>query len=123
MPSSFLVTLDRTAPPLALEVISVSPENVATVRLVSDAEAFEFRLWGPIDTGDPLNSEYSTTEAGAAWHAFDEEILVKLPVDEFVQLHVQVRDDVWNASNPETLDFGEAEVAPPATVTKGAGQV
>lgn len=123
MSDSFILTLDRTPPPLALEVISVSPENVATIRLVSDGEAFEFRLWGPIDTGDPLNGDYSTTESGATWHAFDEEILVKLPVDEFVQLHIQVRDDVWNASDPETLEFGETEVAPPATVSKGAGPV
>lgn len=123
MTSTFLVTLDRTAPPLALEVISVTPENVVTIRLASDAEAFEFRLWGAIDAGDPLNSDYGTTEEGAEWQSFDEERLVRLPMDQFVRLHVQVRDDVWNASEVKTLEFGEAEEPTLAPTRRGTGPV
>lgn len=122
MTSSFLVTLDRTAPPLALELVSMGAEEVAMIRLVSDAEAFEFRLWGDVDTGDPINATYGTTEAGAAWQTFEEDIFVKLPIEEFARIHVEVRDDVWNASDAQVLEFG-VKVEPVEPSKVGAGPV
>lgn len=122
MTSSFLVTLDRTAPPLALELVSVGAEEIATIRLASDAEAFEFRLWGDIDTGDPINSGFATTEAGAGWLSFEEDVVVKLPVEQFARIHIQVRDDVWNASDVQVLEFGVKPV-PVETSKPGGGPI
>lgn len=128
MPSGFVVTLDRTAPPFAVEIISVGPDpTLVTLKLVSDAEAFEFRLWGAIDTGDPANTGYGTDES-AEWLPFDEEIQVRIPDPDSAEtrLSLQVRDDVWNASPIEVVVFGEPEAPTPEPTPArpgGAGHV
>lgn len=120
MASFFEVTLDTTAPSLTIEVLQGNEPGLLRVLLSTDAEAAEVRLWGSIDPTDPVtNAGYGEDEAGAQWLAREgaEELLVRVLPGE-TDLHVQVRDEVWNQS--EVADFGAAP--PEAPPTPGPSQ-
>lgn len=121
MSSFFEVTLDTTAPPLALEAVQGGSPGLLLVKLLSDADASEFRLWGDIQPGQPENEGFAENEGEAEWLPFDDEITVLALEQDVVNFHVQVRDEVWNAVT-KTLEFSLTEAPPIQPTVPPIGQ-
>lgn len=119
MPSTFLVTLDRTAPPLSIEVEQGPEPSLFIVKLTTGPDATEYRLWGTIDPTDPItNADFAENEGDAEWHPLDTELLVRVAPGDVIRLEVQTRDDVWNESETAVFKVGQ-EAEPEPTRTPG----
>jgi hypothetical protein len=77
-----------------------------TLELTLDPDAIEIKVWGQIDPDSPLNTGLGVTEGEAAWMLATPSLLVALEEGEGPrQLHVRVKDDVWNEATATTSIF------------------
>lgn len=103
------ITLDTTAPSLTGN-LTEGGAGEGTLTLTSN-DAAEVKVWGDIDVTWPGNASFGETEAEAEWIEFAEIIAVRLSGAK--QLHVRVRDDVWNESSVLTVGIGSLPPPPP----------
>jgi hypothetical protein len=103
---------------LGVEFEAGPEPNTIIVKLASDEDVVDVKLWGAIDVTDPANANYAEDQGSAEWFSFASELIVKVAPGEGQKVfRVQVRDDVWNESEVATIKFGvapeeEVEVAP-----------
>lgn len=94
---------------LGVEFEAGPEPNTIIVKLSSDEDVADVKLWGAIDVTDPANANYAEDQGSAEWFSFASELIVKVaPGDGQKVFRVQVRDDVWNESEIATIKFGVA---------------
>lgn len=118
MASHVLVTLDTTAPDLAVDATQdVGEPTLLTLALTADFDAAEVKVWGGIDPIDPLNGDYGESEGAATWIAYSASLQVRAAVGG-APIYVRVRDDVYNES-AAILAFGTVPPPTPEEPSRG----